>query len=609
MHQGFDTKPKDIEAKPCDKAGRDELAELIRARHPVYQSLARDAGFSIDFSSGNTCFNHETNTVIISLEQLERIGIKSASELDFIVLHELGHFKEYREDPEGYLDIIRECKQKGSDTQRYFRFWNCLADIYVNTNTAQIAPVYAGAGSEVFSPEVQDIYRHKAFSQRDFTDMPLSQQYGCYLLNLGMGAADDIKLSPAVQKEVEANLSLFGESLSHLDLIRTYFIPAIGRHRTDEWQAKASERAYISKQTILPVFERLLKLDKEREQDLSRAGENGLEPLELDMDEVEEAVQEISKKAAEAKMTPEEKAQKLRKQQAKGLGEDAGLEPEQAADFAERLDALQPKIKELVNLFKDLQQPQTTLERVQEGHYKHGETLDIDRAIETFGKIDQSPEEARVMVRGRYVEQQEMQPRKIRLWLCPDLSGSMGGDITHLKDLTIALTAAMATLCLETEAADGSLVAELAVIGFSDSAHEILLPKPDITLRDAALAYSQIYTRGGTYEAAALNSAASKLPLLKKADEATNNPCLDILIVITDGDTERVHESLQTLDELSHQGMEIMAGIKILRPGWSREGGGSFSDIWQGASNRSGSYIESAEDLPDVIRKLLESHK
>ena len=190
-----------------------DIKEHLLMQRPVYESLAKASDFSIQFGEV-TCFNHRTDTIIIGVAQLAKMGITDLNLIDFVVFHEIGHFCEFKEDPEGYLKPIEETKKRpDQEGKLYFDLYNCLQDIYVNQRTANRAPVYRkGYG---FSDEILDLYRTAAFAKRDFSDRPFCIQYMQYLLNLGMGVAEDINLSPEVKAKIDEGVGVLGEDLSY----------------------------------------------------------------------------------------------------------------------------------------------------------------------------------------------------------------------------------------------------------------------------------------------------------------------------------------------------------------------------------------------------------
>jgi hypothetical protein len=251
-----------LQLPPLSEEEREKVAEHFRetilARLPVYQTLAQESGFWIELGD-TTCYDHERKTIILNIDDFagRRMNL-DPSMVDYLILHELGHLKEMAEDPEGYRDVIESGQERYGSAA--LRLYNCMMDIFVNTNTAQMAPVYG----ETFEPSelVKDFYRKQAFPNRDFSNKPECVQLAHYLLNLGMGAADDITLSPEVQKRIDEGLAdLTGQKMTYQDFVDLYMRPQVTRAEGSTWRGFVSQRKRIIDKMLRPKFESLLMGD------------------------------------------------------------------------------------------------------------------------------------------------------------------------------------------------------------------------------------------------------------------------------------------------------------------------------------------------------------
>ncbi|MEI6517897.1 MAG: hypothetical protein WCN89_04305, partial [bacterium] len=324
--------------------------ERLGGSRDVYESLAA-LPFKVRLGE-RTSFDHTSQTVIIGVKQLEQLGITKQEIVDFIVLHELGHFKELNDDPEGYKKVIEEGSRADGLGKAYFGFYNALMDIYVNTNTKNRAPLYGGGGEE-FSLDVKECYREQLFKERDFTDQPHSAQYGYYLLNLGMGVASDITVSPEVREAVNQGAELYGKKFSTQEIIDTFLRPALGFRSSNSWQATIGQRKIVIDQTLRPIFEKLVKLDQEQKRDPNQSHPGDMEWFEASPDDLSKAVDEVLRRKVEANKSAQEKAQDNRVKDAKDLAS-KHLTPEEAIDLAETLRRVEPTASQLVLLFKSI---------------------------------------------------------------------------------------------------------------------------------------------------------------------------------------------------------------------------------------------------------------
>lgn len=523
--------------------------ERIQDKGGAYEMVSR-LPFSIRIGE-QTAFDHTKKTVIIGTKQLSDIGISDPAIVDFIVLHELGHFKELADDPVGYKKVIDEGTRKDGLGKAYFRFYNALMDIYVNTNTRNKAPVFGGSE---FSQEVKECYREQLFKERDFTKMPLSTQYSYALLNMGMGIAADLTVAPAVRAELDKEINLYGTRYTTQEIIDTFLVPAIGTRSSKEWQATISQRKTIIDETFRRSFERLVEKDvKEGEDPNQGSGTGDLEGVEASPEDFKKAIEEVERQIAEQNKSAAEKAAEER---GKGVDKIAQkhLTPEEAQDFRETVERVQPTIIELVNLYQQIVRKEFDTKKTEQGFFKRGSSLDINRAVSQFGKIRDLPEESQVMMKDVYQEVVTYQPQQIRNWLSLDLSGSMIGDIGLLRDLSVAFSGALQTLSMGAALGEHGLQGSLGIVGFNDDLIPILPLTQDPTYEHIAQSYKSLAANGGTAEHTALQ---------KIVDEIKKDPPregrVDIVIGITDGETNNPEKSKQLVKELEQLGVKLLA--------------------------------------------------
>lgn len=142
-------------------------------------------------------------------------------ELEFVTMHELSHFIDMRDDPEGYLNNFDrmekkakklakerlkkhpEDAEKGDLVRIYFEqlhlLYNCLDDVYVNSIITSKEP-YFGRGDG--KDDIVSLYGKMGFKKRDLTKQPLHRQMAFALLGDDMvgeklGAS---KVDPKVEK-------------------------------------------------------------------------------------------------------------------------------------------------------------------------------------------------------------------------------------------------------------------------------------------------------------------------------------------------------------------------------------------------------------------------
>jgi hypothetical protein len=592
-----------------------DVLAIVKANRSAYLALTGNR-FSVEFGE-RTCFDHTNLKVIIGAEQLATLGIREQRELHFIILHELGHLKEFKDDTDSFLSLIRSFN-KFPDGEEIFHLYNAVMDIYVNHNTANKAAVFSD-GQGGFSDLVKDIYLTKAFPEHDLSGLSLSSQYAINLLLLGMGVARAYTVSEQVRDVFKAGLSFCGKHYGYDQFIETFLVPAIGQQKNDYWQGTIGQRDAVIRATILPIFQELLNRDKANGVpgpqprqgsggplggDPSKEGPPtpGRGPLvsypithSFTPKELETILDSLADLAKQENMTPEDKARKDLHRQATQIAQAA--KSRDASDFADRLVRVQPIVHRLVNEFLAIRSESRSHTRALSKYSTEG-ILDVPEAIRKFGKVQRDPANADVMRVESAAHSIDNSPMNLRLCLLPDVSNSMQPSIDGLKDNVIALAAAVATLCSIHKLQNSGIVSELAIYGFDHMLHEIQDPVPDASLQHVASSYERIMACGGTREFVALEHLSSVLARLASEDrrKGTGRETVNIAISLTDGDTEDPDRTIEAKDALLRHGVKCF-GV-FLRSKVSN--GDTFRTIW----GDRGYEISSVDKLPEVIAAI-----
>lgn len=542
-------------------------AARLSARLELYQSIARSAGFSLELGD-KTCFNHNTSTVLINPDQLLEMNISTPEEIDFIVLHELGHYKELYDDPKGYAEVIKEGERDDGLGEVYFRLYNALMDIYVNTNTSNRASLYTsskfrGENGEYFSDAVRSLYSDKTFAERDFSTRPFCIQYADYLLNLGMEAAEDVKLSPEVQKEIDQGITdLSGKNLSYKELINRYLRPVLTGKATKDWSASISQRKMIIDLYIRPVFEKLLK------NDLQNGRTRDLESDDSDLEVAKEVLKDALKKEIEKNLTQREKQNKERQNQVHEILRNSGLNPKEVQDFMQAYARMYPTILELADLWQRIRQKDISFSPEDRGFFPKGHRLDIQKTIQEFPGISSGSDSSRIMYKRVFDEVVRYNPKKLWLTIVPDMSGSMDQDMEKVRDLCVALAGSFSIINQQQDSlGQEGLRCELSVIGFDDQIHPLLTKSDNTQLVDVAKIYAKLQALGGTSDHLALDYYL-KLVSDDIQESINSGEIFPIVIEITDGDTSAPAESRKLINQINRLGIRVQ-GIRFgsgLRP-------------------------------------------
>ncbi len=624
------TKIDDLSARESLSPDPEIIKARINSRMELYQTIAGKAGFSIEFGD-KTCFNHESSTIILGLDQLLKMDVSSQEEIDFIVLHELGHFKELYDDPKGYMEVIKEGSREDGLGQVYFGLYNALMDIYVNTNTANKAGLFSsakfrGESGSFFSDKIRDLYSEKTFKERDFSTRPLCVQYCDYLLNLGMECGESITLSPEVKSEIDKGIvDLTGDSLSYEKLINTYLRPVLAGKATREWSASISQRKMIIDMYIRPVFEKLIRKDIEngKTQDM-QSSEGG------DLAIAKEIIKDALARNAEKNLSQSDKQKIEREKQIKNLIRNSGLNPEQVGNFLNAYNKMYPVMLELAELWKRIRQRDISYKPEDKGHFPKGHKLDIQKVIEEFPAISSGEDNSRIMYKRIFEENYDFNPKKLWLTIVPDMSGSMSDDIEKVQELCIALAGSFSIINQEQDDAADSLRCQLSVIGFDHEVHPLLISNDDTHIAHVAEIYAKIQAIGSTSDHLALEFYQNLLTESLQ-EKIKSGEILPVLIEITDGDTSDSALSRKLVNELEATGVQIQGirfgyGLKsdekpkkdnrelgIKDPAALKKElealqarNETFDKVWNADGGLRGHRIWNAEDIVPKVYELLE---
>ena len=574
-----------------------EVLKNVQARQQMYEALTR-LPFKVRLGE-RTAFDHTTTpgTVVLGVAQLGSLGVTDPSKIDFCVLHELGHFTELAQDPDGYKTVIDEGSRSDGLGKAYFRFYNALMDIYVNRNTRDVAPEYRA--DKEYTDDIKQMYTNHFFANRDFTELPLSTQYSFALLNIGMGVGDDLKVSPEVQKSLDNPLQYLGKELTTKELIDTYLLPVRGRRSTKQWQATITQRKRVIDATLRKRFEKLIEEDKNQGGDPNQGDPNGdIEGFEASPEELQKAYQQAKEIQKKKQKTPEEEAADSREKDVSNAVR-SELSEQEAENFAKTHRKVHPQIVEVANILKSIVRQEIDYRRQLKGYFKAGEELDIHEAVERFHTLQSNPTEARVFQKYIYQQQKTEQPQHIRIWGAVDLSGSMDRDIGMLRELCVIFGGAIQMISDGAALEQHNLKASLSIHGYNDNAFEIVPFTDTPTVEDIARGYKKLVAEGGTYEADALRAIQDELTKRERDENI-----VDIIVAITDGDTREKDESISLVDSLKKN-----HGIKALAfkfyPGSQRSDtvrpaaqGSYFQEIW-----REDAYeIQGAHNVVPAVR-------
>ena len=520
----------------------EQAIPAVRERTRLYRAYAGNAPFGVEIGH-KTCFDHTRCSVVLGKDEF--VKPREMSKIDFDVLHELGHMLQLFEDPAGYEKLIAVANEEYGRAK--FAFYNWLLDVNVNSLIRLSAPQYRE--DKEFSPEVREYYSKELFPTRDFTARHFAAQYMDYLLNLGMGCADDIRLSPEVQKELQGPFVYLGRQYTAAEFLDRFLKAKVTENGVANLNVSAMRLAIDH--VLRPGLERLLAADKREFP--TEPGSGIIGSLTGDPSAMDNIIRAAKDAKADRSQTPEGRARAGRD---KLLAEKYPDDPE----YAERIGRNQSSIERFKAVLQRIRCEVQHYVHIDESPVFEGFELDVDEAIDQFADLSSNPpvmEDETVSVRTSVL------PKKIRIAVVLDLSGSMDGAIKQVRDVLVTAGGAAISCNLEGEFTDEAsgvtpVQYELGVYGYDDVYIPVLpftAPKDFDQLLDA---HRQVVSRGGTSSHTALQALGDEL----EKDKDAAGEALTIVLEVTDGDTTNPGLSHAQVERLKSLGA-VVRGIKF----------------------------------------------
>jgi len=361
--------------------------EYINRNRAYFQIFAKDT--SINFVMGNGfSINFETGNVNFDTKWFVEHGF-TEDQITWAVYHELCHFRDLAEDPDGLMKNFEYIRRQAVETGRileqkyedkfgqsdpeflekvkrrrpvdkkdpskgtiskcemtaykyHHTFFNIFDDIYVNSLVAKKSPRYA-RGSRGGN-EVSRLYKEKLFTESDYTKLPRHLQFLYKLLREEMVPDETVQISDEVEQVFKDKIIFQGKALTPKEIVDNFLKP-ISKKDT-----KASTRYFILKTTLEPIFQKLLQKDleefdpqkpeenKEKPQKGDGDGEEG--ESEPDVDPFEEDYKDNLPDPLDEDSVPKwiEKEEKRKKEEEDKKKEDAKPAKEKEKEIQEAVD-------------------------------------------------------------------------------------------------------------------------------------------------------------------------------------------------------------------------------------------------------------------------------
>jgi len=273
--------------------------EMLDAHQRFFATFAQDV--SLRFRMGNAFFiDLEHGEVNLDTRWFAEKGF-TPTQIRWAVLHELGHFLDLAQDPEGMMknfDLIQQqarntgalmmkkWEEKYGDEDPAFierlkkqlpmskkdpaktlnaversaykmhhTFYNIFDDIFDNNSVARKAPTYEEHTTD--GQEVKRLYKEKLFPKTEYSTLPRHLQFVYALLREEMVKDEEVTVSEEVKQVLHHAMPFLGKQLKPKDVVNQLLKPKKGR------DTKPSQRYFVIQKTLEPIFQQLLLKDLE----------------------------------------------------------------------------------------------------------------------------------------------------------------------------------------------------------------------------------------------------------------------------------------------------------------------------------------------------------
>lgn len=271
---------------------------LVDSHRRFFITFAKDV--SLQFKLSNAFYTDlETGEVNLATQWFAEKGF-SKDQILWAFLHELSHFRDFSQDPEGmnknfdYMtnqakktgtmmmkkweeaygkddpEFINQLKKQrpaskkdpsktmnsveGAAYKFYHTFYNIFDDIYVNNLVSRKAPKYEEA--EKGGEEVRGLYKEKLFAESDYSKSPRHLQFLYKLLREEM-VSEPVLVNGEVVAAMEQKIMFQGKEYAPKEIVEYFIKPRAGR------DTKPGQRYFVLQKTLEPIFEQLLLKDLE----------------------------------------------------------------------------------------------------------------------------------------------------------------------------------------------------------------------------------------------------------------------------------------------------------------------------------------------------------
>ncbi|MBI5728723.1 MAG: hypothetical protein HY983_00550 [Candidatus Magasanikbacteria bacterium] len=323
----------------------------------------------------------------------------------------------------------------------HHRFYNICDDIWDNSRVARKAPAYEVG--EAGGQEVNRLYREKLFKSSDYRGQPRHMQFTDTLIREEMAPDETVLIDQEIVAALKRPIMFQGKQYTAREIIKRFIKPRSGR------DTKASQRYFVLKMTLEPIFEELLAKDladwepkppeqqeqeqrsKNPDQGAEQEGEQGAQSdkpddgeggnlanpfdpqyqefaknnpdqfsdedvkdwLDKHIDDEKQAAAKKEQGGKDEKKTPAEKARDTQKALDTAWCERHGIPYQKLVEYRKIEAEIAPYLEEMSALWQQIVYGSgRQLERDTTGYHKTGNELDVPHLIDTYpGVVSEHP--------------------------------------------------------------------------------------------------------------------------------------------------------------------------------------------------------------------------
>jgi len=533
-------------------------------------------------------FDVRAREINISPRLIERLALEP-DEQEFAFLHELGHLSQLLQNPEAYLETFDIPKQKEKDAEgkgheenvskfikeAWGEFFTIMLDIHDNALVIHRRHPFQRNGKASHVPP--HLYAEKLFAEDDYRQYPQSYQFMYALIRNVMSPEEAVVIEESVQECISQGVRLFGRQYSSVEEFAAQQLHN-PRLRTDEI-------LFRLKQVIMPMFEKLLEDDV-------RNGRTRAPTRDVDLDGEwsEDVVRDIADQHREAQKPASQRQGDKHSRELKDWAASQDFNETNVRRMEEIRQKTEKVITSLRTLWDNFIQRSVEIGRAKQTGFPTGAGVDPTTVMREMPVVLTNPGRAEIFYRTLPQEAREFfHPRRISLWLAVDLSGSMGEEKRKaVQEVAYALNKSLINFFRDAKVASGSksgeepITIDMRVIGFGTGMQELLARSPeeqrlrrkivspgkdllDTQLWDAVFQIHEV-NLGGTQDAPALEVAEKAVASQEVERALSQNEEIQIVLEITDGETETAARSKQLVAELNARKGVYCRAIQIPGP-------------------------------------------